>query len=68
MVGLVGEGLKRTAGVASKVFNCLGKHGINAEMISSGSSEISLSFIIRESELEKTVKVLHDELRGHDLK
>ncbi|MDP2974051.1 MAG: aspartate kinase [Candidatus Diapherotrites archaeon] len=68
MVGLVGEGLKRTAGVASKVFNCLGKHGINAEMISSGSSEISLSFIIRENELEKTVKVLHDELSGHDLK
>ncbi|MBN2066840.1 MAG: aspartate kinase [Candidatus Diapherotrites archaeon] len=62
LLGLVGEGLKRTPGIAGRVFSCLGKHGINVEMISMGSSEINMSFLIKEKDLEKAVKVLHEEI------
>jgi aspartate kinase len=62
MLGIVGEGIKGTPGIAAKIFNCLGKNGINVEMISQGSSEINISFLIKENDLAKAVKELHTEL------
>ncbi len=62
MVGVVGEGLKKKPGVAGFVFGCLAENKVNVEMISQGSSGINISFIIKESDLHKTVKALHKKI------
>lgn len=57
-ISIVGVGMRSHSGVASKMFSALAKSNINIEMIS--TSEIKISCVIRESEVEKAVKVLHE--------
>ncbi|MFA7073551.1 MAG: aspartate kinase [Endomicrobiaceae bacterium] len=56
-VSVVGIGMKSHAGVASKMFEILAKNGINIEMIS--TSEIKVSCVIDEVDLNKAVSELH---------
>ena len=43
ILSLIGKGLKRSCGMAGKLFSALGNHNINIEMISQGASEVSVS-------------------------
>jgi aspartate kinase len=63
-VSLVGVGMRSHAGIASKMFEALGREGVNILMIS--TSEIKISVIIQEKYLELAVRALHDafELAG----
>ena len=63
-VSLVGVGMRSHAGIASKMFETLGREGVNILMIS--TSEIKISVIIQEKYLELAVRALHDafELAG----
>ena len=63
LVGIVGDGMKETPGIAAKAFGALGKEGVNIEMISQGASEINISLIIREKDLARAVKALHTIIR-----
>jgi len=45
-------------GTAAKVFEILGRNGINIMMISQSVSEANISFVIREDVLEKAVNAL----------
>lgn len=56
-VSLVGVGMRSHAGVATKMFECLSKEGINIQMIS--TSEIKISVVIDEKYLELAVRALH---------
>ena len=56
-VSVVGVGMKNHSGVASKMFNTLGKENINIMMIS--TSEIRISSVIEEKYTELAVRVLH---------
>ena len=56
-VSLVGVGMRSHAGVASKMFETLGKEGVNIQMIS--TSEIKISVIVDEKYLELAVRALH---------
>ncbi len=56
-VSAVGVGMRSHPGVASQMFNALGKEGINIQMIS--TSEIKISVVIEEKYLELAVRVLH---------
>jgi aspartate kinase len=58
-VSLVGAGMKSHPGVAAKVFRTLADAGINIEMIS--TSTIRISCVVRASDVEKAVRLLHDE-------
>ena len=49
------------AGTAGRTFSALGKAGINVMMITQGSSEVNISFIVRQEDGPKAVQVLHDE-------
>jgi aspartate kinase len=64
LVCVVGEGMKTVPGTAGRVFSCLGRNGINVESISQGASEINISFIVKDSEADRAVRVLHDEFFG----
>ncbi len=57
-VSIVGVGMRSHAGVATRMFTVLGKAGINIDMIS--TSEIKVSCVIAQDQVEKAVQVLHD--------
>lgn len=59
---VVGENMKYTKGIAGRIFNALGREGINIELISHGGSEINLTFVISESQIVSAVQALHAEL------
>jgi aspartate kinase len=59
IVCLVGENIRYTPGVASRVFHALG--GINIRMISQGASLLNLSFVIAAADLRPAVEALHKE-------
>ncbi|MGI6227266.1 MAG: aspartate kinase [Peptococcales bacterium] len=57
-VSIVGAGMISSPGVAAKMFNILAKNEINLEMIS--TSEIKVSCIIKNKDVEKALVALHD--------
>jgi aspartate kinase len=59
IVCLVGENIRYTPGVARRVFNAL--DGINIRMISQGASLLNISFVVAETDLARTVSLLHQE-------
>ena len=60
IVTVVGAGMKHRPGVAGRVFTTMGDHRLNVLAIAQGSSECSISFVIKESDLEQAVYHLHD--------
>ena len=60
-VSVVGIGMRSHAGVAASMFEALGKHKINIEMIS--TSEIKISCVVNKKYAEKSVKILHDHFK-----
>jgi aspartate kinase len=56
-LSLVGIGMRSHAGVASKMFQTLGNAHINIQMIT--TSEIKISVVIDETQLEQGVKLIH---------
>ncbi|AUN42452.1 aspartate kinase [Tsukamurella tyrosinosolvens] len=57
-VSLVGAGMKSHPGVTATFCEALSTAGINIELIS--TSEIRISVLIRDTELDEAVKVLHE--------
>jgi aspartate kinase len=60
-VAVVGSGMNGAIGTAGRTFTALGKAGINLMMISQGSSEVNISFVVRGDQGTQAVRVLHDE-------
>jgi aspartate kinase len=58
-VAVVGAGMAGTPGVAARVFKAMGQAKINVLMISQGSSEHNISFVVSSSESERAVQELH---------
>ena len=61
VVALIGSGMRGAVGVASRVFGSIARNGINVVMITQGSSELNLAFVVRDADCESAVRVLHDE-------
>lgn len=59
LICLVGENLKFTPGVASRIFSSIEQ--INVSMISHGASAINVSFIVDGASAERAVRSLHRE-------
>ncbi len=59
-ISVVGYGISYTPGIQGKIFSCLAKEGIGIDDIS--SSNISISFLIKEELIEKAITTLHNEL------
>ena len=57
IVCVVGEGLRRTPGVAARVFETLGS--INVVLISQGASQVNLTFVVDEEVVGDAVARLH---------
>ena len=59
LVSIVGEGLHLNRGIAAKCFTAVSRANVNVEMISSGTSDAALYFLVRENSLNDTVQALH---------
>ncbi len=59
-VAIVGEGMKRTTGIAGKLFGTLGRNGINVIACAQGASETNISFVTDKKSLRKALNVIHD--------
>ena len=60
VMAVIGEQMKNVPGVAGKLFEALGKNGINVIAIAQGSSELNISFVIHTSDESKALNAIHD--------
>jgi len=58
---VLGRGMIGTPGIAGRVFSAVARQGINIRMIAQGSSEINISFVIKEKDRSRAVVALHEE-------
>ncbi len=61
IIALIGSGMRGTVGVASKVFGSMAKNKVNVSMITQGSSELNLAFVVKNSDTNTAVQALHNE-------
>lgn len=59
-VAIVGENMKRTPGIAGKLFGTLGSAGISVIACAQGASETNISFVIKLKYLRKALNSIHD--------
>ncbi len=59
VICIVGEGLRTTSGLASKIFSTI--KNVNISLISHGASSVNLTFVVKEAEVANVVKSLHAE-------
>src|SRR6266446_5880306 len=58
-LSVVGIGMRSHSGVAARMFECLGRAGINIQMVS--TSEIKIAVIIDENEAVRAARLIHSE-------
>jgi aspartate kinase len=63
VVAVLGAGMKGMPGVASRIFSAVSKKGINVRMIAQGSSELNVSFVVKEKDGAETVRAIHKEFK-----
>ncbi len=68
VVAVIGEQMKNVPGVAGRLFEGLGKNGINVVAIAQGSSELNISFVINKSDEAKALNAIHDSFFLSDTK
>ena len=60
VIAIVGEGMRHTPGISAKLFQAMGRNGINVIAIAQGSSELNVSVVISNHSLRKAMNVIHE--------
>ena len=60
IIAVVGENMRKTPGISGRVFQALGRNGINIVAIAQGSSELNISAVINKENEAKALNALHD--------
>lgn len=60
VIAIVGENMRHTPGMSARLFNALGRNGVNVRAIAQGSSEYNISVILSKEDLSKAVNAVHD--------
>ena len=60
IIGLVGENMRSHPGISGRMFNALGRNGINVLAIAQGSNEKNISAVVHTSDKAKALNVLHE--------
>jgi aspartate kinase len=63
IVVAIGENMKGTPGIAGRTFSALGRRAINIIALAQGSSELSISFAVKSSDVKEAVKAIHEEFK-----
>ena len=60
VVAIIGENMRFQPGISGRLFQTLGKNGINCVAIAQGSSELNVSVVINKTDESKALNALHD--------
>ncbi len=60
IIAVVGENMRKTKGIAGRIFQTLGNNDVNISAISQGSSEVNISIVISRQDEEKALNAIHD--------
>lgn len=63
VIAVMGANMKGTLGVASRIFATVAKKQINIRMIAQGSSELNVSFVVKEKDGVAVVRAIHKEFK-----
>jgi aspartate kinase len=63
VIAAMGANMKGTLGVASRIFTVIAQKRINIRMIAQGSSELNISFVVKEKDGEAAVRAIHKEFK-----
>jgi aspartate kinase len=63
VIAVVGSGMRGIKGVAARVFGAVGSKNINVIMITQGSSELNLAFVVNDDDCVEVVRAIHDEFK-----
>jgi aspartate kinase len=63
VIAAMGANMKGTLGVASRIFTAMSQKKINIRMIAQGSSELNISFVVKEKDGESAVRAIHKEFK-----
>lgn len=66
ILSLVGDDMKNQSGAGSRMFDALGRKGINIRAIAQGSSEKNISAVVETSEIKRAIRALHGEFFGKE--
>jgi aspartokinase/homoserine dehydrogenase 1 len=67
VIAVIGENMRYHSGMAGRMFQSLGKNGVNIIAIAQGSSELNISAVIRKSDEHKALNALHEGFFESDL-
>jgi aspartokinase/homoserine dehydrogenase 1 len=59
-VAIVGENMKDTPGIDARLFNTLGRNGINVIAIAQGAPQMHVSVVVNKENLQKSLSTIHD--------
>jgi bifunctional aspartokinase / homoserine dehydrogenase 1 len=59
ILAIIGEGMKGTPGISRRLFTALGASHINVLAIAQGSSELNVSVVVDEADLQRAVGATH---------
>ncbi|MDK2982244.1 MAG: aspartate kinase [Chloroflexota bacterium] len=62
IITVIGSGMRRTPGISARVFNAVAKEKINVIAIAQGSSEFSISLVVKTSDAQLAIKEIHREV------
>lgn len=60
ILAIVGERMRKTTGLAGRIFNALGEKAVNVVAIAQGSSELNISIVIDKKDEIKALNAIHD--------
>lgn len=64
LIRLIGRGLLGKVGVDARIFTAMAKEGISIGVISQGSSERGLGFLVKSKDAENAILALHEEFKN----
>jgi bifunctional aspartokinase / homoserine dehydrogenase 1 len=63
LLALVGEGMRGMPGLAGRLFQAISEQNVNIIAIAQGSSELTISIVVRRDGLERATRAVHRECR-----
>lgn len=60
VVAIIGANMRYRPGISGRMFQALGRNGINAVAIAQGSSELNISVVINRADESKALNALHE--------
>lgn len=68
IISLVGDDMKNQSGASGRMFDALGREGINIRAIAQGSSEKNVSAVVQTEYVQEAIRAIHNEFFGGNCK